>query len=94
MHHYQELCGALDMPVMANEMLMHDIGTSTQWLMHGATDLLRANARHGTTLVLKMAHFARSFAGRAPLPEGRPRSGGRQEACTRSSERRTRGTHA
>ena len=23
MHHYQELCTALDMPVMANEMLMH-----------------------------------------------------------------------
>jgi L-alanine-DL-glutamate epimerase-like enolase superfamily enzyme len=61
MHRYQELCSALDMPVMANEMLMHDIGISTQWLMHGATDLLRANARHGTTLVLKMAHFAELY---------------------------------
>ena len=61
MHRYQELCGALEMPVMANEMLMHDIGISTQWLMHGATDLLRANARHGTTLVLKMAHFAELY---------------------------------
>ena len=61
MHRYQELCAALDMPVMANEMLMHDIGISTQWLMHGATDLLRANARHGTTLVLKMAHFAELY---------------------------------
>lgn len=61
MHHYQELCAALDMPVMANEMLMHDIGISTQWLMHGATDLLRANARHGATPVLKMAHFAELY---------------------------------
>ena len=61
MHRYQELCSALDMPVMANEMLMHDIGISTQWLMNGATDLLRANARHGTTLVLKMAHFAEMY---------------------------------
>ncbi len=61
MHHYQELCATLDMPVMATEMLMHDIGISTQWLMHGATDLLRANARHGTTPVLKMAHFAELY---------------------------------
>ncbi len=61
MHHYQELCAALDVPVMATEMLMHDVGISTQWLMHGATDLLRANARHGTTPVLKMAHFAEMY---------------------------------
>ena len=61
MHQYQELCRELDMPVMGNEMLMHDIGISTQWLMHGATDLLRANARHGTTQVLKMAHFAEMY---------------------------------
>ncbi len=61
MHHYQELCRELTMPVMANEMLMHDIGVSTQWLMHGATDMLRANARHGTTMVLKMAHFAEMY---------------------------------
>ena len=46
---------------MANEMLMHDIGISSQGVMHGATDLLRANARQGTTLVLKMAHFAELY---------------------------------
>ena len=57
-HAYRELCRELDMPVMGNETLMHDIGISTQKLMSGATDLLRANARHGTTQVLKMAHFA------------------------------------
>ena len=57
-HQYRELCRELDMPVMGNETLMHDIGLSTQKLMSGATDLLRANARFGTTQVLKMAHFA------------------------------------
>ena len=34
---------------------------STQWLMHGATDRLRGNARNGTTQVLKMAHFAELY---------------------------------
>lgn len=58
MHQYQELCATLTMPVMGNEMLMHDMGLSAQWLIQGATDRLRANARHGTTQVLKMAHMA------------------------------------
>jgi len=61
MHQYQKLCSELRIPVMANEMLMHDLGISTQWLMHGATDRLRANARNGTTQVLKMAHFAEMY---------------------------------
>ncbi len=55
---YQVLCRELTMPVMANEMLMHDIGLSAQWLIQGGTDRLRCNARHATTGVLKMAHFA------------------------------------
>ena len=61
MESYQTLCRELTIPVMATEMLMHDIGISTQWLRHGATDLLRANARNGTTQVLKMAHFAELY---------------------------------
>ena len=61
MNQYQELCGELTIPVMANEMLMHDLGISSQWLIQGATDRLRANARHGTTQVLKMAHFAELY---------------------------------
>jgi L-alanine-DL-glutamate epimerase-like enolase superfamily enzyme len=60
-HRYQQLCRELTIPVMSNETLMHDIGLSTQWLLSGATDLLRANARHGTTQVLKMAHFAEMY---------------------------------
>jgi L-alanine-DL-glutamate epimerase-like enolase superfamily enzyme len=58
MHQYQELCRELTIPVMANEMLMHDIGLSAEWLIQGATDRLRANARHGATQVLKLAHLA------------------------------------
>ena len=60
-HQYQKLCRELTMPVMGNETLMSDIGISTQWLISGATDLLRANARFGTTQVLKMAHFAELY---------------------------------
>ncbi len=48
-HSYQQLCRELTMPVMSNETLMGDIELSTQWLLAGATDLLRANARFGTT---------------------------------------------
>jgi len=61
MNLYQELCRELTIPVMANEMLMHDVGLSAQWLIQGATDRLRANARHGATQVLKMAHFAELY---------------------------------
>ncbi|MBN61874.1 MAG: hypothetical protein CME20_11010 [Gemmatimonadetes bacterium] len=60
-HSYQTLCSELTLPVMSNETLMGDIGLSTQWLISGATDLLRANARFGTTQVLKMAHFAELY---------------------------------
>jgi L-alanine-DL-glutamate epimerase-like enolase superfamily enzyme len=67
LHHYQLLCQELTIPVMANEMLMHDIGLSAQWLIQGGTDRLRANARHGTTQVLKMAHFAELYGANIEL---------------------------
>ncbi len=53
-HQYQRRCAELQRLVMSNETLMGDLGISTQWLISGATDLLRANARFGTTQVLKM----------------------------------------
>ncbi|HEX2033569.1 MAG TPA: enolase C-terminal domain-like protein, partial [Chloroflexota bacterium] len=34
---YQELCRALTIPVMATEMLMHDVDLCAQWLLAGAT---------------------------------------------------------
>ncbi|MGC9348300.1 MAG: enolase C-terminal domain-like protein [Anaerolineae bacterium] len=56
----QRLCSHLDLPVMALETLMHDHVLSAQYLLTGATDLIRANARHGTTGVLKLAHLAQA----------------------------------
>ena len=61
MNQYQALCRELTIPVMGNEMLMHDLGLSAQWLIQGATDRVRANARHGTTQVLKLAHLAELY---------------------------------
>jgi L-alanine-DL-glutamate epimerase-like enolase superfamily enzyme len=58
---YQELCRALTLPVMATEMLMHDVNLCAQWLLAGATDLVRGNARGGTTALLKLAHFAELY---------------------------------
>jgi L-alanine-DL-glutamate epimerase-like enolase superfamily enzyme len=52
------LCQALDVPVLAPETMMGDVDLSAQWLISGATDHLRANARHGTTSLLKLAHLA------------------------------------
>ena len=55
------LCDALDIAILAPEMMMDDVDLSAQWLISGATDLIRANARHGTTAVLKLAHLAELY---------------------------------
>ena len=52
------LCDALDVPILAPEMMMNDVDLQAQWLISGATDMIRANARHGTTAILKLAHLA------------------------------------
>jgi L-alanine-DL-glutamate epimerase-like enolase superfamily enzyme len=54
----RQLCSALDIPVLATEMIMNDVDLCAQWLISGATDLVRVNARHGTTPALKLAHLA------------------------------------
>jgi L-alanine-DL-glutamate epimerase-like enolase superfamily enzyme len=54
----KRLCEALDVPVLAPETMMNDVDLSAQWLIAGATDHLRTNARHGTTPALKLAHLA------------------------------------
>ncbi|MEZ4863739.1 MAG: enolase C-terminal domain-like protein [Caldilineaceae bacterium] len=63
----QQLCAALEIPILAPETLMHDLHLSAQWLMSGATDWLRANARHGTTATLKLAHLAELHGQRIEL---------------------------
>ena len=54
----KSLCDAVDIPILAPEMMMDDVDLSAQWLISGATDLIRANARHGTTGIIKLAHLA------------------------------------
>jgi L-alanine-DL-glutamate epimerase-like enolase superfamily enzyme len=56
----QTLCAELAIPVMALETLMHDYELSSAWVRAGATDLIRANARHGTTAILKLDHLAQA----------------------------------
>ena len=63
----QHLCAALDIPVVAPETLMHDLDLSAQWLISGATDYMRANARHGVTATLKLAHLAEMHRQRIEL---------------------------
>ena len=58
MDHYQRLCDQVPIPILATETLMTDMWLCAQWLIQGATDMLRGNARNGTSQVLKMAHFA------------------------------------
>jgi len=54
----RRLCETLDVPVLAPETMMNDVDLSAQWLISGATDHLRANARHGTTSLVKLAHLS------------------------------------
>lgn len=63
----QQLCTALDLPILAPETLMHDLQLSAQWLISGATDDLRANARHGVTQTMKLAHLAELHGQRIEL---------------------------
>lgn len=53
-----KLCERLDIPVLATEMFMYDTDMCAQWLISGATDMIRGNARHGTTQIMKLAHLA------------------------------------
>ena len=63
----QQLCAALAIPILAPETLMHDLQLSAHWLISGATDDLRANARHGVTQTLKLAHLAELHGQRIEL---------------------------
>ena len=55
----QHLCQAVEIPILAPETLMNDVGLSAAWLEAGATDLLRVNGRIGTTAYLQLAELAR-----------------------------------
>ena len=54
----QRLCRELKIPVAGAETLMHDHELCAQWLLSGTVDILRGNARHGVTPLLKLARLA------------------------------------
>ena len=54
----QFLCRELEIPILALESLMHDVDLAPAWLQVKATDLVRANARVGTTGLLRVAAYA------------------------------------
>ena len=67
LHRLQKLVNEVNIPILSLETLMHDVTLCGQWLLAGATDLIRGNARHGTTSVIKLAHLAEAFGTRVEL---------------------------
>lgn len=51
----RRLCAELDIPIMTSETLMHEPEICKVWLEQEACDLVRANARNGTTAILDLA---------------------------------------
>ncbi len=54
----QRLCELLEIPLLAPETMMNDFELSQVWLRSGAVDMLRVNARHGMTMMLRLARLA------------------------------------
>ena len=63
----QRLRTELDIPIVALESLMHDIDLSAVWLISGATDSLRVNARYDITSLLKLAYLAELHGARVEM---------------------------
>ena len=57
----QALCKELDIPVLAPEEMMYDVDLQANYLISGACDMIRVNARHCTTSALKLAHLTELF---------------------------------
>ena len=60
MNLYQELCRTLTIPVMATEMLCHDMDLTAQWLIQGATDRLRTRTNIGPDPSTQAGPFRRA----------------------------------
>lgn len=63
----QKLCTSSTFPFLVPESLMHDLELSALWLISGASNWIRANARLGTTAILKLAHLAEMHRARIEL---------------------------
>lgn len=62
-----QLAERLEIPIMATETFMYDSDLCAQYLISGATDLVRQNARHGTTPLMKVAHLAELYGANVEL---------------------------
>lgn len=69
---YAELCRALDIPVVAAEVVAGSIRSTAQFILQGAGDILRADVywRGGITGVMKTAHLCESFGIKTELHHG------------------------
>ena len=56
----RQLANGVNIPILACETLMHEPEISAIWLEQGACDILRANARNGTTATLNLGERAAS----------------------------------
>jgi len=69
---YAELCRTLDIPVMAAELLPGSVYSMAEFIVRGATDIVRSDAywKGGITGVMKMAHLAEAFGLKIELHHG------------------------
>lgn len=69
---YTELCRALDIPVVAAEMVPGSIRSTAEYVAQGAGDILRADVywRGGITAVMKTAHLCEANGIKTELHHG------------------------
>jgi len=69
---YNDLCRALDIPVVAAETVAGSIFSTAQYIAQGAGDILRADVywRGGITGVMKTAHLCEAFGIKTELHHG------------------------
>ena len=69
---YAELCRALDIPVLAAELIPGSHYSMAEFIIRGATDIARADVywKGGITGVLKIAHLAEAFGMKLELHHG------------------------
>jgi L-alanine-DL-glutamate epimerase-like enolase superfamily enzyme len=49
------LCSQSDIPILALETLMNDFVIMREWVREAAVNIVRGNARHGTTGIIRIA---------------------------------------
>ncbi len=69
---YVKLCRKLDIPVLATEYAPGGLYGMTQWVLQGATDMLRGDValKGGITALVKIAHLAEAFRMKCEIHHG------------------------